>query len=348
MLLYNLGPVPWRDSQILYHALAHLGREALCLVSPSTPYVCLGYHQNPEQEVDLDFCQSRSIPVFRRDVGGGAVYLDGRQLFYQVILPRNHPSVPRGVERFYTKFLQPVIAVHHRLGIDARHKPVNDVIVGNRKISGTGVGEIGPSIAFVGNLILDFDYETMSRVLKVPDEKFRDKVKKTIYENLTTIRRELGAEADRYSEADLNAMMAAEFARLLGPMEPATIDDELRATARDIEKRMTADDWLYMRGRRVPGRVIKVRAGLNVVHRVHKAPGGLIRADFAVEDGRYRQVALSGDFFCFPKETVARLEERLEGLGVKDLAPALEEFYRTGGFEMPGVTEEDWRTVLTA
>jgi lipoate-protein ligase A len=31
--LYVLGKVPWEVSQLIYHALAHLGREALVLVS---------------------------------------------------------------------------------------------------------------------------------------------------------------------------------------------------------------------------------------------------------------------------------------------------------------------------
>ncbi len=59
MELYNLGKTPWEDSQLIYHALARLGREALVLVSPASPYVCLGFHQDAEQEVDLDFCRSR-------------------------------------------------------------------------------------------------------------------------------------------------------------------------------------------------------------------------------------------------------------------------------------------------
>ena len=73
MDLYRLGKVPWQESQLIYHALAHLGREALSLVSPARPYVSIGYHQDAEQEVDLEFCKSRDIPIFRRDVGGGAV-----------------------------------------------------------------------------------------------------------------------------------------------------------------------------------------------------------------------------------------------------------------------------------
>lgn len=73
MKLYNLGKVPWYESQLIYHAVAALGREALCLVPPATPYVCIGFHQDVEQELDLDFCKVNHIPVFSRDVGGGGL-----------------------------------------------------------------------------------------------------------------------------------------------------------------------------------------------------------------------------------------------------------------------------------
>ena len=81
MNLYNLGHVPWLDSQLIYHAFPRLGMEGLILLAPAEPYVCLGYHQDAEQEVDLAYCHDHDIPVFRREVGGGAVFLDGQQLF---------------------------------------------------------------------------------------------------------------------------------------------------------------------------------------------------------------------------------------------------------------------------
>ncbi|MAF32549.1 MAG: hypothetical protein CL941_01035 [Desulfobacter sp.] len=161
--------------------LARLGRESLVLVSPASPYVCIGYHQDVTHEVDLNFCAANDIPVFRREVGGGAVYLDGDQLVFHVVFKEDNPVIPATKKAFYQKFLQPVVNVYRRIGIPAVYKPVNDIIVNTRKISGTGVGEIGDSIVFVGNLILDFNYETMARILKVPDEKFRDKVQKTLH-----------------------------------------------------------------------------------------------------------------------------------------------------------------------
>jgi len=347
MELFNLGKIPWEESQLIYHSLALLGREALSLVSPATPYVCIGYHQDVEQEVDLEYCRQNKIPVFRREVGGGAVFLDGNQLFFHLILKRDNPLAPKRIDNFYKKFLQPVIEVHRRLGIMAEYKPVNDLVVENRKISGTGAGEIGDSIVFVGNLILDFDYATMARVLKIPDEKFRDKVQKTIEENLSTIRRELGSQAaDRCDEKSLNRMLADEFSKILGPLKTAQKDDLLVAKMADLKLSMMQDDWLYRKGKRVGGRVVKVRSGLEVVQRVHKATGGLIRAEFLVDDGRFREVSISGDYFCFPHDTVSRLAAVLEGSPVHEAFTRITDFYRRGQFELPGVEIEDWLQVF--
>ena len=348
MKLYNLGKVPWDVSQLIYHSLAELGREALSLVSPVTPYVCVGFHQDVAQEVDLDYCSANTIPVFKRDLGGGAVYLDGGQLFFHLILHKDNPAVPKNRAVFYQKFLQPVVNVYRQIGIPAEYKPVNDVITGTRKISGTGVGEIGDCVVFVGNLILDFDYQMMSRVLNVPDEKFRDKVHKTLRDNLSTIRRELGEkEAERLDEGYLNGLMGDEFQRLLGPMETSPIDGSLERKMNELRARMLTDEWLFQRGQKqAAGRDVKIRAGIKMIHRVHKAPGGLIRADFEMNEGLYGNVSLSGDFFCYPASAIGRLETRLEGRPIDKCESVLEDFYREEDVETPGIAMADWKKVL--
>ena len=347
MQLYNLGKVTWEASQLLYHSLALLGRESLCLVSPSSPYVCIGFHQDVDQEVDLDFCKSHQIPVFRREVGGGAVYLDGHQLFFQLIIRRDNPIAPKRIDAFYKKFLQPIIDVHQRIGLSVEYKPINDLVVENRKISGTGAGEIGDAIVFVGNLILDFDYEMMSRVLKIPDEKFRDKVKKTIEENLSTLKRELTITAfEHLNEEDLNGMMVEAFETLTGPLIPTKKDDVLIAKMKALEDRMINDSWLFQKGRRRKDRVVKVRSGLEIFQRLHKATGGLIRSEFMIEEGRYKNVAISGDFFCFPRHLIAEIEECLDGCAIENLKEALSRIYLNPSNEMPGVTMEDWEALF--
>jgi len=346
--LYNLGPVTWTESQLIYHALAELGREALVLLSPTSPYVCIGYHQDAREEVDLDYCLDHDLPVFRRKVGGGAVYLDGNQFFFQLILRRDNPLIPNSRESFYEKFLRPVIDAYKRIGIPAEYKPVNDVLAGRCKISGTGVGEIGPCLVFVGNLILDFDFETMARVLKAPDEKFRDKVHQTMRANMTTIRRELGPEeAARWSESSLNEVLTEEFEKILGPLEPKKVDPGLKTTMASTADEMLNDEWLFEQGRRLKGRELKIRAGVTVRHRVHKAPGGLIRTVCSIENERFSSVSISGDFFCYPPEAVHTLESMLEDRSVQEARDALGEFYRIKNVETAGIDIDDWLEVLT-
>ena len=46
--------------------------------------------------MDQDYCRTHGYPVIRREVGGGAVYLDGNQLFTQWIFQAEH--LPATVE----------------------------------------------------------------------------------------------------------------------------------------------------------------------------------------------------------------------------------------------------------
>ncbi|MCS7287288.1 MAG: lipoate--protein ligase [Anaerolineae bacterium] len=344
MKLYYFGTVPWHYSQLLYHALPRLNREGLIFLAPASPYVCIGYFQDAEQDVDLTYCREQGIPVFRREVGGGAVYLDGDQLFWQLVIRKDHPLVPASREEFYRRFLQAPIATYRAIGIPAEYKPVNDIIAHNRKISGTGVAEIGDYVVFVGNLILDFNYEMMVRVLKVPDEKFRDKVYKTLQENLTTIRRELGYIPPR---DELWNLLAEKFSELLGPLEvEREIDPEWQAEADRLGERMLSEEWLHLRRRPRPERGVTIRSGVEVWQKVYKAPGGLIRATVEVHEGVIAEASISGDFFFYPADKLTELEKALVGVRVEEAEEVIARFYSEQRVESPGVTPADLATVL--
>ena len=344
MKLYRLETVAWQESQLLYHALPRLGREGLILVSPATPYVCIGFFQDARQEVDLSFCREQNIPVFRREVGGGGVYLDGAQLFYQLVIHRDNPLVPQSKEAFYRRFLEAPIAAYRALGIPAEYKPVNDIIANQRKVSGNGVGEIGEYIVLVGNLIVDFNYEMMARVLRVPDEKFRDKVYKTLHENLSTIRREVGEVPP---SGELWSLLADKFAETLGPLDvETTVDPEWRSKAYDLAPQFLSEEWLLQKQRPADARAVTIRSGVQVRQRVHKAPGGLIRGTAEVQDGRFAAVSLSGDFFFYPQEKLAALESALLGVPEGEAGEAIARFYEEQGIESPGVTPADLAQVL--
>jgi len=347
MDLYNLGMVTWRDSQMLYHAMAHLGREALLLVQPGDRYVCIGYHQDAEREVEVAYLREQGIPLFRREVGGGAVYLDEGQLFYQFVLRADRPDVPKDKNQLYRKYLGPVVQTFRDAGVEAEFKPVNDIIVGGRKVSGNGAGEVNGMAVLVGNFILDFNYEMMSRVLRVPDEKFRDKVYKTLEGALSTLKRELGAAPSIESLAE---GLIGHCEPVLGPFTPREVDDELRAMADRLwEEQFSRDEWTLANDlRRRGGRDVKIASGIHVVERVFKAPGGLIRATAVQRDDCLYDVHLSGDFFLFPVSSVADLEAALEGVSANAAAieARIADFYTRHAVEALGVTPHDFAIAL--
>ena len=347
MKLNLLRTVPWLDSQLLYHAQPRLDREGVNLVAPATPYVCIGVFQDLDQEVDVAYCREHQIPLFRREVGGGATYLDGDQLFFQLVIHRDNPMVPDGGKlAFYRKFLQAPIEAYRALGIPAEYREVNDIVANDRKVSGCGAAEIGDYLVLVGNLIVDFDYEMMARVLRVPDEKFRDKVYKTIRENLSTIKRELGSAPPR---EELWSLMADKFVEMLGPLDTQTeVDDAWRAKVDQLSEDLLSNAWLRRKGRRSRGgRDVKIRAGVNVRQRMYKAAGGLIRASFEDREGMLATVSVSGDFFFYPEERLTDLEDALTGVAVEDALEVVTLFYEEQGIESPGVTPEDIAGLLS-
>ena len=287
--------------------------------------------------------------MIRREVGGGAVYLDSGQLFYQIILRKDRPNVPANKAAFYQKFLQPVVDTYQEFGVNAAYKPINDIIVNGRKVSGNGAAEINNMLVLVGNFILDFNYEMMTKILRVPDEKFRDKIYKTLQENLSTMLRETGTTPDTKALADA---MLRNFEPLLGPFNLLTeVDEELLAMAEKRQQEMISDEWLFENDhrRKLPGREVKIREGVFVIQNLLKTPGGLIRVTATNENGLLHDVHISGDFFIYPAERLPELEQALENTpaNTEAIQKRIDEFYQSVDIETPGVQPADFAKVLT-
>ena len=264
MDFYNLGPVTWWESQCFYHALAAMGREGLILCYPMTPYVCLGLHDDLDQEINRRYCRDRKIPLLRRETGGGVVYLDRHQLFFQLVLHRANSLLPLRRQLFYETFLNPAIAVCRGLGIPAELKGPSDIVVNDRKCSGNAAGDIGPSVAYVGNLLLKFDYKAMSEVLRVPSAAYRRGLYRALQLHMTTLS-DWVVQLPAYS--DLAGALAEEYARYLGGLTPRSPDRELRDNAWKARRRLTSEEWLSLSGRRRAERAVKIAEGVFLIER---------------------------------------------------------------------------------
>ena len=328
MELYNLGRVPWEQSQLIYHALAYLGREAMCTCFPATPYFCIGYHQDLSREVDLEFSADNHIPVFRREVGGGGVYLDANQVFFQLVLHQKSPHVSMCREAFYRKLLEPVVRTYRCMGIPADYKKTADIVVGYRKISGIGAGEIGDCVVLVGNILVDFDFATMCKVLRMPDDTFRARVQRAMEDNMTTVVREIGSHAPtRWDQAEIAALLVSEFGKLFGPLEPCEVDVELRRKMGQLADFMTKDSWLDQNRRPVTGRKVTIRSGLQLCQESIDTPLGTMSIEFEVRDGVSADVSISGEACHLLGADITRLQSSLLGISPKKIGTTAANYF---------------------
>jgi lipoate-protein ligase A len=339
--VYRAGRLGNLRSITLFHAMARLGYEGLIVTSPEETYVSVGYFDRTQDIIDLERCRELGIPVIRREVGGGAVLLDRDQVFYQIVMRRDSPRLPFKIEDAYRKFSGPVIEVYRRLGVETEYRPINDIVVkhNQRKITGQGAADIGKSFVFVGGLLLRFNVELMARIFRVPEEKFRDKLYKTLEENITWVERETGRKP---SYEEVEDLLIEEFSKVLDIEGEEEVPREALRLADDLKQVFTSEEFLLEDTGRTH-RTIKIREGVHVRGGVHKARGGLIRTEVTVREGVIEDVRIRGDFTLYPKNSLDQLERSLIGVPFERerITEKVREFLRREEVDFPGITPED-------
>ena len=352
--LLDMGMVSPLRSQSIYHGVTESMQPdsdvAISIMQPSRPYVSVGYFQETEREVDLAYCDSRGMPVFRRHVGGGAVLLDSNQLFFHVMLPVAKAQafgLPKRLTERFAYLARPPILAYRRLGVEAEFRPINDIHVHGRKIGGTGVGEIGEGLVFAGSMMLDFDAALMVKVLRITNEKMRDKVVESLDQYMTTLARELGAKPEAAAVAE-TLVSAFEDAFGLDLVPAALTPDELSAVEH-WDGVLADPEWLHqVRLKEADARTVKISESVRVLHAERKAPGGMMRLTLRTVDGRIAEMLLSGDFPASPQDALGALAQAFQGapLDRAALNARLHAALATSRLDIAGVEESDLNLLM--
>ncbi|UCG03074.1 MAG: lipoate--protein ligase family protein [Candidatus Heimdallarchaeota archaeon] len=337
------------NTQTIWHA-ASLARskgiqkhDLVIIDWPKDPIVSCGLHQSINKVVDLSFCELNNIPVVRRVCGGGAVLLDSNQLFYNVIAHIDSNIIPRNVTALYSKLLEPVVNTYRHFKVDANYRPVNDILVNGRKISGNGATLIESVQVLVGNFILDFPRKEMTQILKVPSEKFRDKVYKSLEAGITSFQDELGFIPNRN---EIIEVYTKELETTLDiHLNPTELESETLELMQQLRSTYLTDEWKFQvahRGKNLIHKV-KIHASNYIVEGVHKSPGGLIQVICEFQGANLVDILISGDFWIYPDFILPQLEQHLHNIDLNtiDLESFIEAFLTSHNCESPGTTAAD-------
>ncbi len=203
--------------------------------------VIIGYFQDAAVEADLEACQALGTAVVRRISGGGAVYHDPGNLNYALFVPLSHPQVPEDVMASYRLYCGAVIEALAGLGLSAEFVPINDIVAGGRKVSGTAQARRWGALLHHGTLLLHLDIPIMGRVLKVTREHLEKKGVKNVTERVATLE-QLGRPT---TVAEAKAALAAGLVRALGiTFEPGELTAAERALVQQLlEEKYGRPEW---------------------------------------------------------------------------------------------------------
>jgi len=317
--LTRSGPLEPLEIHAIYEAIAYgvsnnEAPDTLHVCWPSRPYVCIGIHQIAELEVDMDKCREMGLQVVRRQLGGGAVYLDSNQFFYHIVVHKKH--APVNIREMFQRYLQPTICTYRKFGLPAEYRPLNDVVIRGRKASGNGAATFSDAVVVVGNVILDFEPKAFASVLRIPDEKMRDKMIRSMEEWVTSLRKELGRKP---SMSEVEEAYRRCFEEIYGI---ELVEGELTPSEREYMKKLMKKygdkKWIFKYREKHGGmlsrvggkRKVKVMENHYILQLVEK-PEKLIRVVVEVRDNKILDIAISGDFFLNPPELLDEIENSL-------------------------------------
>lgn len=208
--------------------------------------VTLGYFQSVEDEVDLEACKKFGIDVNRRISGGGAVLNSSYgEITYSIVAPEDEPRISTDVTESYRYLCHGIVEGLALLGIEAQFKPINDIIVGGRKISGNAQIRRYGAVLHHGTILVDFNAREMFSVLKISEEKISDKMIEQAEERVTTIRRELGRDA---SFGEVRAAMEEGFGKALGvKLLPGELSEHERELVDKFREKYASREWIFRR-----------------------------------------------------------------------------------------------------
>jgi len=196
----GLGSPEWNmavDEAIAIHVGEGKSEPTVRFYGWNPPSLSIGYFQQAEREIDLEEVARRGIGFVRRPTGGRAVLHD-RELTYSIVVSEYDPMVPASVTEAYRVLSVGLVYGFRRLGLEAGMARLDgedskmatpgsaacfdspswyELVVEGRKAAGSAQVRYHGALLQHGSILLDLDADLLFTLLKVPNERLREKLK---------------------------------------------------------------------------------------------------------------------------------------------------------------------------
>ena len=146
------------------------------------PSVIFGRNEVLENEVNVAYCREHNIKLYRRKSGGGCVYADMDNLMLSFI------TTEENVNFAFNRFVNMILLVLRRLGIEATGTQHNDIMIGDRKVCGTACYHVGGRSIVHSTMLYDTNMEHMLNAITPGPEKLEKKGIQSVRQRITLLK----------------------------------------------------------------------------------------------------------------------------------------------------------------
>ena len=234
------------------------------------PSVIFGRNQLIENEVNLDFCRLHGIKTYRRKSGGGCVYADMSNIMFSYI------TKDEAVGFTFNRYINMVVLVLQQLGVNASTSGRNDVMIGNRKVSGNAFYHIPGRSIVHGTMLYDTNMQNMVGSITPTGEKLLSK-------GISSVRQRIALLKD-YIPQSLEEFKT--FVRQRLCQDERLLDLHDVESIREIEKEYLSDEFIYGNNPRY-----------SIVRRQHINNVGEIEVRMEIKNNIIKAANIMGDYF---------------------------------------------------
>lgn len=146
------------------------------------PSVIFGRNQVLENEVNVSYCRAHDIKLYRRKSGGGCVYADMDNLMLSFI------TTEENVNFAFNRFVNMVLLVLRKMGVEATGTQHNDIMIGDRKVCGTACYHVGNRSIVHSTMLYDTNMEHMLNAITPGPEKLEKKGIQSVRQRITLLK----------------------------------------------------------------------------------------------------------------------------------------------------------------
>ena len=166
----NVSTNPYYNMAFDEYCLESLSiNEPVFYLWQNRPAVIVGFNQEVNTEVNLDYLKENGIDLVRRVTGGGAVFHDLGNLNYTIV------GRSEDLERDYPEYASIMAKALQSLGVPATLSGRNDILVEGRKVSGFAKRVCKNRLMVHGTLMYNVDVDVLTKVLNPSNTKLQSK-----------------------------------------------------------------------------------------------------------------------------------------------------------------------------